>query len=207
MKISAQAKIATRQRIIATATALFQSQGWQNTTTRNIASAAGIATGTLFNYFPTKEAIAAALISDAFQTAASQFSADREGRSLDADLFSLIWSFLVCLHPYRGFLGAACETLFSPLARSSPNSPGDAIRIDHLRLVDVTITAHGFTSPCSGVAIQLYWTLFLGILAFWAADESPGQEDTLALLDHSLKLYVASPLIQHKLTHNEKENQ
>jgi AcrR family transcriptional regulator len=206
MKISAQAKIATRQRIIETATALFQSEGWQNTTTRNIASAAGIATGTLFNYFPTKEAIAASLISDAFQTAAGQFSPNRE-ESLDADLFSLIWSFLVCLHPYRGFLGAACETLFSPLARSSPDSPGDAIRIDHLKLVDLTIAAHGFTSPRSGVAIQLYWTLFLGILAFWAADDSPGQEDTLALLDHSLKLYVASPLIQHQLTHNEKENQ
>jgi AcrR family transcriptional regulator len=207
VKISAQAKIATRQRILKTATALFQSEGWKNTTTRNIASAAGIAVGTLFNYFPAKEAIAAALISDAFQTAASEFSAEREERSLDADLFSLIWSFLVCLHPYRGFLGPACETLFSPLASSSPSSPGDAIRIEHLKLIGSTIAAHGFTSPISGVAIQLYWTLFLGILAFWAADESPGQEDTLALLDHSLKLYVASPLIQHKLTHEKKENQ
>jgi Tetracyclin repressor-like, C-terminal domain len=40
--------------------------------------------------------------------------------------------------------------------------------------------------------MQLYWTLYLGVLAYWAADASPNQEDTLALLDQSLKLFVAS---------------
>jgi hypothetical protein len=42
------------------------------------------------------------------------------------------------------------------------------------------------------VTVQLYWTLYLGVLAYWAADESPGQEDSLTLLDQSLKLFVAS---------------
>jgi hypothetical protein len=42
------------------------------------------------------------------------------------------------------------------------------------------------------VFLQLYWTLYLGVFAFWAADDSPGQEDSLALLDQSLKLYVAA---------------
>ena len=59
MRITAEAKTATRQRILQVATDLFVSQGWQNTTTRDIAVAAGIATGTLFNYFATKEGIAA----------------------------------------------------------------------------------------------------------------------------------------------------
>jgi hypothetical protein len=40
--------------------------------------------------------------------------------------------------------------------------------------------------------MQLYWTLYLGVFAYWAADESANQEDTLALLDQSLKLFVAS---------------
>jgi hypothetical protein len=39
--------------------------------------------------------------------------------------------------------------------------------------------------------MQLYWTLYLGVLAYWATDVSPQQEDTLALLDQSLKLFVA----------------
>jgi hypothetical protein len=78
------------------------------------------------------------------------------------------------------------------LARSSPGSPGDAIRIDHLEQVEEIVSSHGYPGPRSAVAVQLYWTLYLGVFAFWAADDSPGQEDTLALLDQSLKLFVAS---------------
>jgi AcrR family transcriptional regulator len=187
MRVTAEAKTETRQRILDAATELFQTEGWHNTTTRAIAVAAGIATGTLFNYFPTKEAIAATLVADALQG-----STRGDQSSLEADLFTLIWSGLSKLRNFRNFLGPAGETIFSPLARSSPQSPGEAIRIDHLELVETTIGAHGFPGPLSAVALQLYWTLYLGVFAFWAADDSPGQEDTLALLDQSLKLYVAS---------------
>lgn len=47
----------TRAAIIAAARALFAERGYSATRTRDIAAAAGIATGTLFNYAPTKEAI------------------------------------------------------------------------------------------------------------------------------------------------------
>lgn len=42
-------------RIVGSARALFQSQGYQKTTTQQIASAAGVATGTLFLYARSKE--------------------------------------------------------------------------------------------------------------------------------------------------------
>ncbi len=146
----------------------------------------------LFNYFPTKEAIAAELIAEALQNAAEGVSGkEGEELSLEADLFTLVWSGLSNLRGFRKFLGPASETIFSPLARPSPNSAGDAIRVDHLELVEATVTSHGFRA-LSVVAAQLYWTLYLGVFAFWAADDSPGQEDTLALLDRSLKLFVAS---------------
>ena len=193
MRITAKAKTVTRQRILEAATGLFKANGWNDTTTRGIAVAAGIATGTLFNYFPTKEAIAAALIAEALRCASAEFSPGRsEEMSLEADLFTLIWSGFSNLREFRKFLAPASETIFSPLARPSPDSPGDAIRVDHLELVEATINCHGFPGPRPAVAMQLYWTLYLGVFAFWAADDSPGQEDTLALLDQSLKLFVAS---------------
>jgi len=193
MRITAEAKTSTRRRILEAATGLLMDHGWHGTTTRDIAAAAGIATGTLFNYFPTKEAIAATLIGDAFQVAAEQFSSERDAdNSLAAELFLLVWTHLSHLRSYRKFLGPAAETIFSPLARSSPQSPGDSIRVDHLELVQATVIDHGFPVPLSPVTMQLYWTLYLGVFAFWAADESPGQEDTLALLDQSLQLFVAS---------------
>ena len=193
MRITAEAKSDTRRRILRAATSLFVSDGWQNATTRGIALAAGIATGTLFNYFPTKEAIAAALMTEALERAGEEFRAGRsEENSLEGDLFSFIWSGLRSLREYRKFLAPASETVFSPLARQSPDSPGDAIRIDHLELVGGIVASHGFPASLPAVTVQLYWTLYLGVFAYWAADDSPGQEDTLALLDQSLKLFAAS---------------
>ena len=192
MRITNATKSATRQRILEAAKDLLLRDGWNNTTTRGIATAAGIATGTLFNYFPTKEGIAAALIADALESSAEEFVQRPQESSLEADLFTLVWSGLRKLRDYRKFLGGAIDTVFSPLARSSPGSAGDGLRVDHLELVEATIAGHGYPGPRPAVTVQLYWTLYLGIFAFWAADDSPGQEDTLALLDRSLKLFVAS---------------
>jgi AcrR family transcriptional regulator len=193
LRVTSETKTATRERILEAATNLLARDGWLNATTRAIALEAGIATGTLFNYFPTKESIAAALIAEALESAGAAFRAGRrEDDSLEADLFLLIWSGLRSLREYRNFLGPAAETIFSPLARQTADSPGDAIRVDHLELVQAILVSHGFPSALPAVTVQLYWTLYMGVFAYWAADDSPGQEDSLALLDQSLKLFVAS---------------
>ena len=51
-------KAAIQHRIVTAALALFQSKGFEATTTKAIARKAGIAEGTVFNYFRTKEDIA-----------------------------------------------------------------------------------------------------------------------------------------------------
>ena len=192
MRITAEAKLATGQRILETAARLFRTSGWDNTTTREIAAAAGIATGTLFNYFPCKEAIAAALVAEALEKSEDDFARGaHDDASLEEDLFRFIWSGFKRLRDYRSFLAPALETVFSPLARSSPERSGDAIRVRHLETVERIVAAHD-TGPLRAVTLQLYWTLYLGVFAYWAADASPRQEDTLALLDQSLKLFLAA---------------
>jgi AcrR family transcriptional regulator len=47
----------TRTRILNAAQRLFASQGFEGTTTRDLAQAAGVAEGTLFRHFPNKKAI------------------------------------------------------------------------------------------------------------------------------------------------------
>jgi AcrR family transcriptional regulator len=193
MRVTLQTRIATRERILEVAAKLFAKNGWDNATTRSIAAAADIATGTLFNYFASKEAIAAALVSQGLAEAKEEFASRRRGEeSLEEELFSFVCSGLRRLRPARNFLGAAMETLLSPLARLSQEHAGDSIRTDHLETVEQLIVGHGVAGPVSAMTLQLYWTLYLGVLAFWSADASPKQEDTLALLDESLKLFVAS---------------
>lgn len=52
-----QPEDATRTRIIKAAQKLFARQGYDGTTTRDLATAAGVAEGTVFRHFPNKKAI------------------------------------------------------------------------------------------------------------------------------------------------------
>ncbi len=190
MRVTAEAKNATRQRILDAARAQFVRQGFDATTTRDLASAAQIAAGTLFNYFPTKEAIALCLVSEACAHAADAFAAaEREALSLEEDLFAHVAAHLRKLKPYRPYLPAVLETALSPLAADSTGGQ-PPIRIAHLEVVSQIVARHGWHEALSQVALNLYWTLFTGVLAFWAKDASPRQEDTLALLDQSLAMFA-----------------
>src|SRR5689334_17139309 len=52
-----QSEAETRTRILQAAQRLFARQGYDGTTTRDLAQAAGVAEGTLFRHFPNKKAI------------------------------------------------------------------------------------------------------------------------------------------------------
>ncbi len=190
MRVTAETRNATRQRILDAAQAQFVRQGFEATTTRDLASAAQIAAGTLFNYFPTKEAIALCLVNEACERGAVAFAAaDRDGLSLEEELFAHVAAHLRKLKPYRAYLPAVLETALSPLAADSSDER-PPVRIAHLEVVSQIAAHHGGHEVLSPVALNLYWTLFTGVLAFWAKDASPRQEDTLALLDESLAMFA-----------------
>ena len=52
-----QAKLERRERIYEAALSLFRAQGYDSTTVDQITRHAGLAKGTFFNYFPTKDAV------------------------------------------------------------------------------------------------------------------------------------------------------
>ena len=188
MRITREAKRERRQRILKAARRLFAERGFEATTTRELASAARIAAGTLFNYFESKEALAAALVAEALEEGRADFRARlRGGEGLVEALFLHVVTGLRRLEPYRGFMGAVLETALSPFARSGVSRLGDDLRAGHLEVVEELLAARPDDAERPGfVTLHLYWTLYLGVVAFWAADESPHQEDTLAVLDLSL---------------------
>jgi AcrR family transcriptional regulator len=150
---------------------------------------AGIASGTLFNYFPTKEAIVARLASDAIGEALAE--AERGpgvAETLEEALFAVVAAGLRKLKPLRTYLPALLETSLSPLAVTSQDD-APSFRVGQLEVVAALAARHGH-GPLPPTALQLYWTLYTGVLAFWANDKSPKQEDTLALVDDSLNMFV-----------------
>jgi AcrR family transcriptional regulator len=192
MRVSAETKVATRRRILEAARACFSKVGFEAATTREIAAAAGIAAGTLFNYFPAKEAMAAALVAEALGEARRRFEGRPRGESLEEDLFALIAAELRSLKPHRGYLRPVLETALSPLTRADASGDGETIRIGHLETVERLIAARTPGKPPSPIVLNLYWTLYTGVLAFWATDSSRHQEDSLAMLDHYIRAFVGS---------------
>src|SRR5699024_2850914 len=59
----------TRKRIEQAALKLFRDKGYSQTTVKEITQAAGIAKGTFFNHFPTKESIMHSLAKERIQAA------------------------------------------------------------------------------------------------------------------------------------------
>jgi AcrR family transcriptional regulator len=193
MRVTAETKTATRERILDASERLFAEHGFDSATTRDIARAAEIGVGTLFNYFPTKEAVASALVGEAYARAAGKFSADLDREisgdlTLEEELFAHVATTLRKLRPFRKYVTAVLDTEFSPLR--SPSGATPAFQTAHLELVGQIAARHGKSDALSSVALHLYWTLYIGVLTFWSNDTSPRQEDTLALLDQSLAMYV-----------------
>jgi AcrR family transcriptional regulator len=193
MRVNADTKQATRRRILHAARELFARKGFDSASTRDLSRAAGIAAGTLFNYFPTKEAVAMTLVAEALAEAHEEFHKDtRKTESLEEDLFAFIAAQLRCLKPHRGYLEPVLETALSPVARAAAGPEGESVRVAHLETVEQLLRKHGHEKAPSFVLMHLYWALYTGVLAFWSRDHSRHQEDTLAVLDQALQMFVRS---------------
>lgn len=116
MRITAEEKSATRERILDAAIQSFRTRGFEATTTRDIATAAGIATGTLFNYFATKEAIVEFLAEQALAKARAGFAREASEGELEEELFANVAAELRQLKPLRRFITPLLETSLCPLA-------------------------------------------------------------------------------------------
>jgi len=195
MRVTAEKKQATRRRIVECARKLFNDKGFEQTTTRDLAEAAGIAAGTLFNYFPTKEALAMTIVCEALDEAREEFEGRLRGEeTLDEALFAHVAVGLRHLAPHQRYVGEVLETALSPFAKDAVCEQAQHFRVSHLETVQELMASHGPPSlqGPNVMTIHLYWTLFLGVLSFWATDNSPSREETLVALDQSMRLFVAS---------------
>ncbi len=201
MRITAAAREANRTRILEAARRLFEARPFVDVTTRELAAAADVATGTLFNYFPTKEELATELFDVALVTAlegrvarsrARGVAADPPAESLAEDLFETVLVALRAFTPLRDSVGPVLATALGPYTLAVPESAGNRLRVRLLDHVRRAIAARGVPFGDDPISAHLFWTLFLGVLSFWSADDSPEQEDTLVLVDQSMRLYANS---------------
>jgi AcrR family transcriptional regulator len=193
----ARNKEAKQRRIVNAALQLFQSRGFEHTTTREIARKAGIAEGTLFNYFPTKEDIALHFfemeVDHAIDTVRERKSLRKA--PLEEKLFVLVQTQLQFLAPYDRFIGTAFVEALKPSSRLGVFSHrGQALRHRYIAFVQELVEQSLPKKNLSFVMLwapDAFWIYYVGVLLFWLNDPSPRKQNTLAFLDRTLRFAVS----------------
>jgi AcrR family transcriptional regulator len=135
------------------------------------------------------------ILDEALDEAGTEFETRLRGdETLDEALFAHVAVGLRHIAPHRNYVGEVLETALSPFARETVCEQAQELRVSHLETVRELIASRGLpvAQAPSVMTMHLYWTLYLGVLSFWTADESPNGEDTLVVLDQSMRLFVES---------------
>ena len=192
----AENKAQTQRKIVAAALELFKSKGFAATTTKAIARKAGVAEGTVFNYFRTKDDIALYFFEQEVESAVDSVRASARLRRapLEEKLFALIQRQLELLAPYERFIGSALVESLRPTSGLSVFSHrSHALRHRYMAFVQELMEESlpkkkGL--PLALWAPDAFWIFYLVVILFWLHDDSRDKQSTLAFLDRSLKVGV-----------------
>ncbi|HVF50036.1 MAG TPA: TetR family transcriptional regulator [Pyrinomonadaceae bacterium] len=193
----AQNKLDIRARIVRAALDLFQTKGFDATTTKAIARKARIAEGTVFNYFKTKDDIALHFFEQEVDQAMATVRENPRLRNapLEEKLFALVHSQLEYLARHERFIGAALIHALKPASPLGPFSHrSQELRHRYLGFVEELIEESSpkhERGPLSFFAPEVFWIYYLGVLLYWLNDSSEGKQNTLAFLDRSLNVGVS----------------
>jgi TetR/AcrR family transcriptional regulator, regulator of autoinduction and epiphytic fitness len=195
MRVSKPQQAKTRQSIIRAAVDLMPQQGFDGTTMKQIARAAGVGDATIYKYFPTKEKLVLAYFELAVTEALAQWRKTRgqEDFALQERLQLLMDSLLERLLADREFVALARGLVArAPLLMLGEELPGKAL----LKAAVAEMLAHaqerGEIAPC---AVQAALSALLadgafGVVAYWLHDQSEEFGNTTQLVDLGLAVLV-----------------
>ncbi len=182
----------TKERILEAALQLFREKGLEPTTTKEVSKLAGIAEGTLFNYFKTKEDLALYFFQKETENLIEWFRADRrlQKAPLPEKLFAIIHRQLEYIQPYEDFIGAVFCRSLQPASSLSPLSfDSQELRLKYLRFIREILKEaenKGEIARVGDLGAYAVGLFYLGIVTYWLQDVSRGKQKTLALLDRAL---------------------
>ena len=183
----------TRALILETALELFRERGYEETTMRAIAERAGVALGSAYYYFRSKEALIQRFYGRTHEEhlAASQgvLAAERAFRDR---LLGVMRTKLETIQPYHRFSGVLFKTAADPESPLNPFSrDSEPVRREATEVfAEVVRGAKDLKLPRDLAAElpDLLWTYHMGVVLFWIHDRSPGQRRTWRLMERTVDL-------------------
>src|SRR2546423_687270 len=182
----------TRQLVVDTAVRLFREHGYDRTTMRGIAQAAGLSVGNAYYYFPSKEHLVQefyARIMDEHRAALQPLLSTRT--QFAERLHAAYRTGVDVMSPYHAFAGRFFRIAADPASPMSPFSTESApARERSVALFRDLVTGSETTiDPQLREDLpELLWLLHMGLTLFWVHDRSPGQEKTRLLIDRAVPL-------------------
>lgn len=184
----------TRERIVDAALKLFREQGFDATTMRDVAAAAGVATGAAYYYFRSKEELVMAFYVRTAEEARSLLPASMgESRDLRKRLQAVIDLKLSQFAEHRRLLIALVRIGIDPGHRLSPfGKETESMREESIDAFRLALQGSNVRIPkeLQPDLPRLLWLYFMGVILFWIFDDSPKQKRTRTLLDGTLDLIV-----------------
>jgi AcrR family transcriptional regulator len=185
-----------RDRLYATATELIAARGYEATTLRDIAKAAGVSVGLLYRYFPSKQAVVLALYDDLSAEYARQAAGMPHGRWRDRFLFALKTSLRV-LEPHQMALRALTPVMVGDPAEGifAASTAFSRRRVQQVFEQAVSEATDAPKQPLAGALGRLLYLAHLAVLLWWLLDKSPNRRATTALVSLIQQLLPSAGLV------------
>lgn len=169
-------KIDTRGRILDAACALFELHGIEGVTVEQIAAAADVGKGTIYNYFSAKEDIAGALLIELDRDALETMTLlPTDGMSAEDALDTAAWSLLERKSDYREFVRAFLARTLGPGTFAQDQIAFQALLDAALGGLFERLLARTGASATLSIPdlIMSFKTMHFGISAIWALEGPP----------------------------------
>jgi AcrR family transcriptional regulator len=182
----------TRRLIVQTAVGLFRDQGYEKTTMRGIAQAAGLSVGNAYYYFPSKDHLVQEFYGTIQEEAAAACAERLAAPGPFDERLRVAWTALVrTMRPYHAFAGKFIKSAVEPGSPLSPFSaesePARQRAMGILRGVVEGSTTK--IDPELRVDLaELLWLCQMGLTLYWVHDTSPDQAKTDLLVDRAVPL-------------------
>jgi AcrR family transcriptional regulator len=201
---------ATRERILDAALDLFRTQGYADTTMRQIAQAADVAVGNAYYYFASKDQLILAFYernhADHVAALGDALETTKEFRER---LRVLLRTKVDSAMPYRRLSTKLFTSAADPESPLSPFSPESApLRASAVRLMAEVIDGSSLRvgKDLRADLPELLWLYEMGVILYWVHDPSESCERTYALIDRTVpiverligiaKLPVVRPMVR-----------
>lgn len=183
----------TRTRILEAALRIFQQNGFERSTMREIATEAGVAVGAAYYYFESKDAIVMAFYERAQGEMAPRIAEilDRS-KTLETRLRGVITYKFEYFAPNRKLMSALSahadpEHPLSPFSKETVAIRDEDIDFFARAVADSKVKLPPRISP---YLPRLLWLYQMGLILFWVYDHSPEQRRAKLLFDQTLKMLL-----------------